>query len=375
MNRVRGQVAGPVRGVGTVTDEEGSVHLEIDRSDIRTTRVADTVAPSTAAPGTVVMRVESFALTSNNVSYALSGDFLDYWGFFPAEPGWGRLPAMGFGVVTSSAVDGIDEGSRWFGFYPVADHHVVQAVVRSGGMFDDAPHRAKHAPAYRQFDPADPARSDDDEAFYLLLRGLFVTSHLCEDFLRDNGMFGADRVIITSASSKTSLALAHEVRANASARTVGLTSAANLDFVRGTGLYDETVTYDDIESLAPVPSVVVDMAGNTRVLRAVHEHLDGMLKHSCRVGATHWQENGPVTGMPGPEPQFFFAPAQLVKRGKEWGREELYSRMESALAVFSADSRRWMRLQRGRGADAVVSVYGDLVNGTVDPSVGHILSI
>ena len=185
------------------------MHLEIDRTDITKTRLVDTVAPTSAAPGTVVLRLEKFALTSNNISYALSGDFLDYWGFFPAEAGWGRLPAMGFSVVTSSAVPGIEEGSRWFGFHHVADHHVVEAIVKSGGFFDNAAHREKHAPAYRQFDPADPSRSDEDESYYLLLRGLFVTSHLCEDFLRDNGMFGAAQVLITSASSKTSLALAH----------------------------------------------------------------------------------------------------------------------------------------------------------------------
>ena len=351
------------------------MHLEIDRTDIRNARMAATQAPAAAAPGTVVLRLESFALTSNNISYALSGDFLDYWGFFPTEDGWGRLPAMGFGVVTSSAVDGIAEGSRWFGFYPVADLHVVQATVKSGGMFDDAPHRASHAPAYRQFDPADPSFSDDDEAYYLLLRGLFITSHLCEDFLRDNAMFGAEQVIITSASSKTSLALAHEIRANKSARTVGLTSAANLDFVHATGLYDAVVTYDDIASLPVVPSVVVDMAGSATVLRAVHERFGDLLRYSCRVGATHWQDNGPIKGMPGPEPQFFFAPGQLVKRGKEWGREALYSRMENALTVFRTDSRRWLHLQRGNGADKVLAAYEELVNGHVDPSTGHVLSI
>lgn len=354
------------------------MHLEIDRSDITNRRMTATDAPVDAADGTVVLRLEKFALTSNNISYAVSGDFLDYWGFFPAAAGWGRLPAMGFGVVTSSAVPGVAIGSRWFGFYPVGDHHVVEAVVRGGGFFDNAAHREKHAPAYRQFDPADPSRTDEDESYYLLLRGLFVTSHLCEDFLRDNSMFGAAQVIITSASSKTSLALAHEVRANGSARTVGLTSETNLAFVESTGLYDEVVTYDAIESMEQVPSVVVDMAGNAAVLRRVHERFGDALAHSCRVGATHWRESqGPAgdTPMPGPKPAFFFAPSQLVKRGKEWGRDVLNSRMESALAVFSADARRWLTVHEGRGADAVLDVYDQLVNGTVDPAAGHVLSI
>ena len=354
------------------------MHLEIDRSDISTRRMSATEAPAQAADGTVVLRLERFALTANNISYALGGDFLDYWGFFPAEAGWGRLPAMGFGVVTSSAVPGVDEGSRWFGFYPVADHHVVHAMAKGGGFLDIGAHREKHAPAYRQFDPADPSFTTDDECFYLLLRGLFVTSHLCEDFLRDNAMFGAAQMIITSASSKTSLALAHEARVNGSARTVGLTSAANLDFVVSTGLYDEVTTYDDIEQMERVPSVVVDMAGNVGVLRRIHVRFGDALAYSCRVGATHWQESRALDadgGIPGPKPTFFFAPSQLVKRGKEWGRDELNSRMNSALSAFSADARRWMTLHQAHGAEAVLAAYDGLVSGNVDPSVGHVLSL
>jgi len=353
-----------------------AVHLEIDRADIRSRRIADTTAPVDAAPGTVVMRLEEFALTANNVSYAFSGEMLDYWGFFPTEPGWGRLPVMGFGVVTSSAVEGIEPGGRYFGFYPAADHHVVTATPTRAGFVDAGAHREKHAMAYRSFDRADPAATADDESYYLLLRGLFVTSHLCEDFLADNAMFGAGQVVVTSASSKTSLALAHEVGRRGEARCIGLTSAANLEFTRATGLYDEVFTYDDIESLdTAIPAVVVDMAGNAGILGRIHRRFGESLGHSCRVGATHWEETGSLSGLPGPKPEFFFAPSQLAKRGKEWGRVELESRMGSALALFLADARRWLRLERVAGAGSLLGTWDDLVGGTVDPAAGHVLSL
>ena len=353
----------------------GATYLEIDKSDITDVRFTSDDSSLVATPGTVVLQIDRMALTSNNVSYALSGDFLDYWGFFPAADGWGRLPAMGFSTVISSAVAGIEEGSRWFGFVPVASHHTVQAQVRGDGFVDCAPHREKHAPAYKQFDPIDPSFTVEDECRHLLLRGLFVTSHLCEDFLADNAMFGAQQVLVTSASSKTSLALAHEIKAHASARTVGLTSPANVDFVVSTGLYDSVVTYADIPALEVVPSVVVDMAGSSSILRTVHERFGDNLGHSCRVGATHWTDNGSMAGMPGPEPQFFFAPAQLVKRGKEWGREVLNQRMSTALAAFAKDSVRWMTVQQSTGDDAVRGVYSSLTGGSVDPSIGHIVSL
>ena len=151
-----------------------TVHLEIDRSDIRTRRMVGTAAPDAVADGTVVLALETFALTANNVSYAHSGDFLDYWGFFPTETGWGRLPVMGFGRVTHSAVDGIEVGSRYFGFYPAADHHVVTAAPSRSGFVDAGVHREPHAMAYRTFDRADASLTPDDEDRYLLLRGLLT---------------------------------------------------------------------------------------------------------------------------------------------------------------------------------------------------------
>ena len=70
---------------------------------------------------------ERFAFTSNNISYAVAGDILDYWGFFPAEPPWGRIPAIGLGTIVESANPDIEVGGRYFGFYPMGSEHIVLA--------------------------------------------------------------------------------------------------------------------------------------------------------------------------------------------------------------------------------------------------------
>ena len=44
---------------------------------------------------------------------------------------------------------------------------------------------------------------------YLLLWGVFMTSFLVDDYLADNDFLGATQTIVTSASSKTSICLAH----------------------------------------------------------------------------------------------------------------------------------------------------------------------
>ena len=330
--------------------------------------------PVALEPGEVRLTLERFALTSNNISYALGGDFLDYWGFFPAEVGWGRLPAMGYGIVSESANPDIAVGGRYFGFFPVGNEHIVQAQTSSGGFIDVGTHREKHAMAYRAFDKVSDVEGENDNAM-LIFRGLFMTSFLAEDFLREQNFFEATHVVITSASSKTSIALAHCLRANSTMRVIGLTSDANVDFVNSVGEYHDAVTYSEISLLNPsVQTVIVDMAGNPEIVASVHTHFGESLKYSCSIGATHWDQTSHSVDTPGPKPQFFFAPSQLSKRGKEWGREEFNTRLGAALNTFIEGSKEWLRIEHSRGADAVSETYSQLVAGKMPPEIGNILS-
>jgi hypothetical protein len=189
-------------------------------------------------------------------------------------------------------------------------------------------------------------------------------------------MFGAGQIVVSSASSKTAIALAHSIRARGNTHCIGLTSNGNVDFVNAVNLYDEVATYDNISSLADwAPTVYVDMAGNISVTAQVHEHFGDALKYSCAIGATHWDQGGSKTNVPGVAPQFFFAPSQIAKRGKEWGREVLNDRLDTALQTFITDSRRWMKVEESRGSDALSNVYNQLVSGSIQPEAGHIISL
>jgi hypothetical protein len=334
----------------------------------------NTAEPVVLAPGEVRLTLERFALTSNNISYALSGDLLDYWGFFPAEAGWGRLPAMGYGIVCESANPDIAVGGRYFGFFPVGNEHIVQAQLSRSGFIDAGKHRENHAMAYRAFDRVSDVEGENDNAM-LVFRGLFMTSFLAEDFLREQNFFDATQVLVTSASSKTSIALANCLRANSTMRVIGLTSDANVDFVTSVGEYHDVVTYSEISTLnALVSTVVVDMAGNPEIIAALHTHFGESLKYSCSIGATHWDQTSHRVDISGPKPQFFFAPSQLSKRGKEWGREDLNNRLETALNTFIEGSKEWLRIEHLRGADAVSETYSQLVAGKMPPEIGNILS-
>jgi hypothetical protein len=287
---------------------------------------------------------------------------------------------MGYGVVTASAHPDIAVGGRYFGFFPVGDVHIVDAEPSRTGFNDNAPYREKHAMAYRSFDKVEPISTDAqviwNEDAVLIYRGLFLTAYLADDFLADKNFYEATQVIVTSASSKTSLALAHCLKLRSNITSVGLTSASNKAFVQSTGLYDQVLSYEDIETLTTnTASVVVDMAGNTLVVGRIHEHFDTQLKYSMSIGATHWDKSASSTNILGPKPQFFFAPGQLVKRGKEWGREVINERLDTALDIFINDARTFSTIDYAQGPTEVERVYNALINGTMPPQAGNILSM
>ncbi len=350
--------------------------FEVNRHDFRQTQVVEPGVRE-LEPGQLRLAVERFAFTANNVSYALSGDLLGYWDFFPTAAPWGRLPTMGLGSVAESAHAEIRTGGRYFGFYPMSTELVIDARRTSGGFADVGEHRRGHASAYVNFLDVDddPTFRDDRADQYLILRGMFMTSFLVEDLLEDHAHFGAEQTLVTSASSKTSIALAHCLAARDQPR-IGITSARNQSFVEGLGLYDRVITYEDIASLdASIPSVLVDMAGDADVRSRLHHHFAASLRYSCQVGATHWEQTGGQTDLPGPTPEFFFAPSQMQKRDQDWGPGELTARIGAAFGTFLDGTPRWLHIERSAGPDAVAAVYLDTVEGRTSPDTGHILSL
>jgi len=350
----------------------------VNKSNWKQHRFDDAPVPE-LGPGQVLFRVDRFAFTANNISYALAGDMLGYWRFFPAPEGWGRLPTMGFGDVIASRHADVSEGTRCFGFYPMSRYLVIEpSAASTSQIMDGAAHREGLAPAYNQYSPTggDALYQPDHEDALMLMRGLFMTSFLADDFIADKG-FGEQAVLISSASSKTSIALGHLVSTTGRARSVGLTSARNLEFVRKLGCYDQVVSYDEVASLdAATPTVYVDMAGNGALRRSVHEHFGAQLKHSCTIGATHWdQTGGGDEGLPGPKPEFFFAPGQIQKRAADWGPAELQRRLGEAWSGFRSFSEGWLQVQRGYGRDAVERVYQETLAGRTEPQHGHVLSL
>jgi hypothetical protein len=248
------------------------------------------------------------------------------------------------------------------------------------GLRDDGPHRAAHAPVYRAYTATDrDALYDagtDAEDRHALLRGLFITGWLAEDYFADNDWFGARRVLVLSASSKTAIGFAHCADARAGIEVIGVTSMRNHAFTHGLGCYDEVVAYDDIATIpAGAPIVSIDMAGSGPVLAAVHTRFGDWLKHSMAVGRSHHEAPSRAAALPGPKPAFFFAPAQVKKRVQEWGPRGYQERVAAALRGFIASSPEWLQVRRSNGAAAAAAIWRELHAGRVTPEVGHVVSL
>ena len=353
------------------------MNFEVDRTDFEHTRVTDD-DPVDLSSGQVRLEIDRFAVTTNNITYAVTGDMIGYWDFFPAKSPWGRIPAMGIGTISESAHPELDEGGRFFGFYPMADSVVIDARPRASGFADAGPHRSNHPAVYTAFDDIDmdPAFDTDRIDEELLLRGMFITSFLQDDALADHGFHGAAQTLVTSASSKTSISLAACLARRPDQRSVAVTSERNRAFVESLALYDDVVTYDTIDSLDPsVASGLVDMAGNAAVREAIHRHFGDRLFFSSMIGATHREQMGGDDDLPGPRPEFFFAPGQIAKRSKEWGPAELNRRMGAALHELIEGSSSWLRVEHRSGAEGTGGAYSALLHGEADPSIGFIVSM
>lgn len=364
----------------------------VSRADLHATRLLpDPDAPTARAlaEGEVRLRVLSFALTANNITYAAFGDKMKYWQFFPSgAEGWGCIPVWGFAEVVESRHAEVATGQRIYGYLPMGHYLVVQAArVNRRGFMDAAAHRRELAVVYNQlvFCAADPAYDPALEGQQAVLRPLFTTSFLIDDFMAEHDFFGADQLLLSSASSKTAYGTAFCLARRAGGPTVhGLTSAGNLDFTRGLGCYGAVTRYEEVTSLDPdLPTVYIDFAGDAGLRRTIHEHFGTALKYSCSVGGSHWETLGGAGGLPGPRPELFFAPAQGKKRSapppEGWGAAGFEERLDQAWSAFmqkvNDPAQPWLVIHADRGAEAVSAAYQQLLAGRSDPRAGLMLAL
>ena len=181
-----------------------------------------------------------------------------------------------------------------------------------------------------------------------------------------------ESVVISSASSKTSYGTAFLLDG---VHRVGLTSEANRAFTESLGCYDEVHTYDEVDALAQVPTVYVDIAGDGALRRRVHERVTPV--HSAVVGAAHHDAAPDLADghLPGGAPTFFFAPDQMRKRYTDWGPHGVEERHAEAWARFAPVVADWVDVVVSDGPEGLRSAWLATLAGTASPTDGLVIRL
>lgn len=368
-----------------MTEPRWSIAIEKDR--IERTRI-DRDEPPRLRDGEVELALRRFAVTSNNVTYAVLGrsfgsftDMPGYWAFFPTGSETdGHLPVWGFAEVNASHCEALPRGERIYGFFPMASHVVMRpARISQASFVDGTSHRAALAPVYNEYLRLSgvPDFREDESDLWPVFRPLLTTGFLIADQFAEERHYGAEQVIVGSASSKTAMLTARCFRSlQTHPRLIGLTSSRNEVFVRETGLYEDVVPYDGLDAIpSNVPTAFVDMAGNGQVIENVHEHFAAHLKLSLMVGLSHWDAGRVRKRLPGPAMTPFFAPGRVKKRADDWGRAAFQQRINEAWRAFTAKASDLTEVRRQRGAEEAQRAYLATLRGDIDPRLSTIVEL
>jgi hypothetical protein len=362
--------------------------LQTLKNDLSKTRIVQTKNPEIEAEE-ISVSIESFAFTSNNVTYGVAGNTIGYWQFFKttedANNEWGCIPVWGFAKIIKSNVDELIVGERLFGYFPPGDILNLKPIkVTNQGFADGKEHRKDLPAVYNNYLrlSGDANYDSSIDNIRSLLFPLHITSFCICDALQDEAYFGADQIIIVSASSKTAIGLAQGLKETSSALSIiGLTSQKNLGFVKNLGCYDEVITYDHLSNVNfNLKSVMVDMAGSREILGTLHGSLaDNMLK-CLTVGMTHWDnevtaEDALGQAMLRERTEFFFAPAHIQKRVTDWGYEGYNQKTTDFMKARSNQSIDWMQVKKINGLKNFISTYEKFVSGDINPNEGIIVEL
>ena len=117
------------------------------------------------------------------------------------------------------------------------------------------------------------------------------------------------------------------------------------------------------------------MSGNGGLRNTLHNLLGDNMVRSIGVGATHWEERRSGGEMPGAKPEFFFAPAQIGKRNKDWGPGVLFQKAYAAGAVLAGRISDNLNVEFIEGPEAARDIWLDMLDNKVSPKRGIMVSL
>ena len=191
----------------------------------------------------------------------------------------------------------------------------------------------------------------------MLLRPLFFTSYLIDDFLARQRVLrrSHDRALERLQQDRERARLPALAPLGDRCDRAHLRSAA-LEFARGLGVYDHVLPYERARHAARGARGLRRHGRRRRgAQRRARSTTASELAHSAVVGATHHDQMGAVPeSLPGPRPTFFFAPDRVTKRTADWGREGFEERTSPRRGIpTSSGPTAGCRSSTGSGTEAL----------------------
>lgn len=355
----------------------------VKKNNLQETKIVERAFSRKLPSNQVLLKIDTFSLTSNNITYGIMGEQMNYWQFFPAETGYGIIPAWGFADVMVSNHLGVKVGQRFYGYYPIGTHLVViPDKISPHGFVDSAEHRRALPLVYNFYTNTaqDPSITTKTEALVALFRPLFVTSFLIDYHLEAQNFFSASQILVTSASSKTAQALAfllalRKKEPGLPLNLIGLTSKKNVPFVQQLGWYDKTICYEQCAELnSNEKIVVVDFTGNHHTQYQLQTTFGDNLVYNCLVGLADWQHLRGKQSLPN-KGEFFFAPTHAEELQQALGVSRFQQKVGLAWQQFIGAIQSAISIKQYRGVQELEKLYSTMLNGNMDPKQGNMICL
>lgn len=356
--------------------EHDNQALIVSRDDLRQCKIIS-AALAEPAVGEALLKIETFGLSSNNITYLALGDVLPYRDIFPvpsetAAKDWCSAPVWGVARVLESKSPHVEKDDRVYGLFPASRFVTLDPTEPTpGGFRVERPHVPAQLAFYQQYGVLgrDPFFLPGQEELMAVMRPLFLTGLLLDDYFRETRFAGAERVVVSSAASKTAFGFAFAFQRSGGAELVGLCSARSRDSASRFGLYDRMVVYEEIDNLTTDPSTAyVDISGSAAIRKRLEDQLGDALQLSISVGLTHWADGnyGGSQDQLAARSETFFAPGWFARRVKQEG-QAFFGQLLSGWSAQVTGADRHFAVARESGANALVESFLSLVDGRADP--------
>jgi hypothetical protein len=348
----------------------------VSQSDPTKVRIAESIVRETQV-NEILVRIERFGFTSNNITYVALGKKFQYFDFFPVGKEEANPPVWGVATVVDSLCNTVEVGERIYGYFPMAKYyHLTPISVRPSHFYVSRPQLPADRAVYHQYfrSKHDPDYALNQEDHMMIFRPLWGTSFFLDDFLQFEKYFGVNTILVSSASSKTAYCFALLLKGKGK-KVLGLTSKGNVPFVTSLQLYDQVVAYDDLNHVPLNEKILyIDVAGNPKLDTRIFERVGDNIVKRVSVGMSHFDGSTATFGNEVRKKSVnFFAPDWIKKRF-EISKGDVVERRIKAWQELLEYAKQCVQLSYIVGSSGVQKVYLDMLEGKAKPDSGFILS-